>query len=94
MRFPCTPIPDSGIPNSEFRMAYGESGIPHHEIAGLGGAHMSGILDGCNGVGHGMSYANSGVGHSMSWGVSWLPSVKSKVTSDQATKRPSDQATK
>ena len=33
------PIPDFGIPNSEFRMAYGESGIPHHEIAGLGGAH-------------------------------------------------------
>jgi len=33
------PIPDSGFPNSEFRMAYGESGIPHHEIAGLGGAH-------------------------------------------------------
>ena len=57
----CTPIPDSGIPNSEIRMAYGESGIPHHEIAGLGGVHMSGILDGCNGVGHGMSYANNGV---------------------------------
>jgi hypothetical protein len=36
---PNFPIPDSGIPNSEFRMAYGESGIPHHEIAGLGGAH-------------------------------------------------------
>jgi hypothetical protein len=47
------------------------------------GAHMSGILDGCNGVGHGMSNANSGVGHSMSKGVSWLPSVKSKVTSEQ-----------
>jgi hypothetical protein len=38
MRFPCTPIPDSGIPNSEIRMAYGESGIPHHEIAGPRGA--------------------------------------------------------
>jgi len=36
---PDFPIPDSGIPNSEFRMAYGESEIPHHEIAGLGGAH-------------------------------------------------------
>lgn len=38
MRIPCTPIPDSGIPNSEIRMAYAESGIPHHEIAGLRGA--------------------------------------------------------
>ena len=68
---PDFPIPDSGIPNSEFRMAYGSFGIPHHEIAGLGGApgrHMSGILDGCNGVGHGMSNDNSGVGHSMSEG--------------------------
>lgn len=66
---PDFPIPDSGFPNSEFRMAYGESGIPHHEVLGPRGApgrHMSGILDGCNGV-----------GHSMSWGVSWLPSVKS-----------------
>ena len=36
---PDFPIPDSGIPNSEFRMAYGESGIPHHEVPGLGGAH-------------------------------------------------------
>ena len=41
MRNLCTPIPDSGIPNSEFRMAYAESGIPHHE-AGAAGAHMSG----------------------------------------------------
>ena len=31
---PRFPIPDSGIPNSEFRMAYAESGIPHHEVAG------------------------------------------------------------
>jgi hypothetical protein len=30
---PDFPIPDSGFPNSEFRMAYGESRIPHHEIA-------------------------------------------------------------
>ena len=36
---PHFPIPDSGIPNSEFRMAYGGSGIPHHEIGGRGGAH-------------------------------------------------------
>ena len=35
----CTPIPDSGIPNSEFRMAYGKSGIPHHEVGVRGGAH-------------------------------------------------------
>ena len=79
---PDFPIPDSGIPNSEFRMAYGESRIPHHEIAGLGGAHeghMRGILDGCNGVGHGMSNANNGVGHSMSKGGSWSPSVKSWI---------------
>jgi len=48
-------------------MAYGESGIPHHEVPGLGGAHeIRGRATG--GVGHGMSYANSGVGHSMSWG--------------------------
>jgi len=36
---PDFPIPDSGIPNSEFRMAYGKSGIPHHEVGGRGGAH-------------------------------------------------------
>jgi hypothetical protein len=36
----CTPIPDSGIPNSEFRMAYGESRIPHHEVLGLGGSDI------------------------------------------------------
>ena len=46
----CTPIPDSGIPNSEFRMAYGNPGIPHHEVAGprgrMGfawGAHEPGV---------------------------------------------------
>jgi hypothetical protein len=32
------------------------------------GAHLDGILDGCNGVGHFVSYANSGVGHPMSVG--------------------------
>ena len=26
-------IPEFRFPNSEFRMAYGESEIPHHEIA-------------------------------------------------------------
>jgi hypothetical protein len=36
---PDFPIPDSGFPNSEFRMAYGESGIPHHEVPGPRGAH-------------------------------------------------------
>jgi len=36
---PDFPIPDFGTPNSEFRMAYARSGIPHHEIASLGGAH-------------------------------------------------------
>jgi len=66
---PDFPIPDSGFPNSEIRMAYGESRIPHHEIAGLGahmGGHMRGVRGaGDGGVGHGMSNANSGVGHSM-----------------------------
>ena len=33
---PDFPITDSGIPNSEIRMAYGNPGIPHHEIAGRG----------------------------------------------------------
>ena len=80
-RIPCTPIPDSGIPNSEIRMAYARSGIPHHEIAGLGGRTWAGWRGvrgaGDGGSGHRMSNANSGVGHSMSDGVSWLPSVKS-----------------
>ena len=80
MRIPCTPIPDSGIPNSEFRMAYGKSGIPHHEIGGSAGAHMRSAGTGDGGGGHWMSYANSGVGHSMSGGGSWSPSVKSEVT--------------
>jgi hypothetical protein len=64
---PDFPIPDSGIPNSEFRMAYGESRIPHHEVPDPRGAHgRAGAGDG--GVGHGMSNDNSGVGHSMSNG--------------------------
>jgi len=55
MKISCTPVPDSGFPNSEFRMAYGRSGIPHHEILGprIAGAAGAG---GCNGVGHGVSY--------------------------------------
>jgi len=67
-------------------MAYGESGIPHHEIAGLGGAHerhMRSAGGRRGGVGHGMSNANNGGGHSMSKGGSWWASVKSKVTSDK-----------
>ena len=51
---PKFPIPDSGIPNSEIRMAYAESGIPHHEVADRGahmgfawGAHEPG-LTGCD----------------------------------------------
>ena len=82
MRFPCTPIPDSGFPNSEFRMAYGEFEIPHHEILGLGGAHeghMRSAGAGDGGVGHRMSNDNSGVGHSMSWGGTWSSSVKSWI---------------
>jgi hypothetical protein len=68
---PDFPIPDSGFRISEFRMAYGESRIPHHEIAGLGGAHgghmrSAGAGDGV--VGHPMSNDNSGVGHSVSDG--------------------------
>jgi hypothetical protein len=58
MKISCTPVPDSGFPNSEFRMAYGSSGIPHHEILGpRGRARGAGgrILGRCNGVGHGMS---------------------------------------
>jgi hypothetical protein len=53
-------------------MAYARSGIPHHEVAGLGGAHGragQGPRAGDGGIGHGMSNANSGVGHSMSKGV-------------------------
>ena len=59
MRIPCTQIPDFWFPNSEFRMAYARSGIPHHEIADCGGAvaddpetdfGMIGVM------GHGMSY--------------------------------------
>ena len=68
----CTPIPDSGFPNSEFRMAYGESGIPHHEVAGLGGAPGragQGPRAGEGGIGHGMYNANNGVRHSVSNGV-------------------------
>jgi hypothetical protein len=56
MKISCTPVPDSGFPNSEFRMAYGRSGIPHHVLTAprIAGAGAGG--GGCNGVGHGVSY--------------------------------------
>ena len=57
---PDFPIPDSGIPNSEFRMAYGESGIPHHEVLGPRGAHEGHMSRATGGVGHGMSNGNKG----------------------------------
>jgi hypothetical protein len=53
------PDPSFRIPNSEFRMAYGKSGIPHHEIGVRGDdpeTDFGMIGRGCNGVGHGMSY--------------------------------------
>jgi hypothetical protein len=55
MKISCTPVPESRFPNSEFRMAYEGSGIPHHEILGprIAGAAGAGR---CNGVGHGVSY--------------------------------------
>ena len=72
---PNFPIPDSGTPNSEIRMAYGNPGIPHHEITGpRGGSSGKGILYHWSaggrrgGVGHRMSNANSGGGHWMSGG--------------------------
>jgi hypothetical protein len=59
MKISCTPVSESRFPNSEIRMAYGGSGIPHHEIRGSRGrARGAGgrILGRCNGVGHGVSY--------------------------------------
>jgi len=66
---PDFPISDSGFRISEICMAYGESGIPHHEDPGLGGAHerhMRPAGGRRGGMGHGMSNANNGGGHSMS----------------------------
>jgi hypothetical protein len=59
MKISCTPVSEFRFPNSEFRMGYGDFGIPHHEIAGRGDDPETdfGMIDGgCNGVGHGMSY--------------------------------------
>ena len=72
MRFPCTPIPDSGFPNSEIRMAYGNPGIPHHEVAGPRAAVVKESFTTsprAGGIGHRMSNTNSGVGHGMTDGV-------------------------
>ena len=69
---PDFPIPDSGFPNSEIRMAYGNPGIPHHEIGDPGAAEVvkeSFITGPREGVGHRMSNTNSGVGHRVSKGV-------------------------
>ena len=70
---PNFPIPDSGIPNSEFRMAYGNPGIPHHEVAGprgriLGrgqedpGPGVTGCDIGCHRADPGALLANPGAG--------------------------------
>jgi hypothetical protein len=59
MKISCTPVSEFGFPNSEIRMAYGSSGIPHHEILGpriAGAGRGRRILAGCNGVGHWVSY--------------------------------------
>lgn len=88
---PDFPIPDSGFPNSEFRMAYGESGIPHHETLDPRGAHER-IRGRRGGVGHGMSYlgvlckgcltlecyANSGGRTSDVGGGTWAPYLHRK----------------
>jgi hypothetical protein len=74
MKISCTPVPDSGFPNSEFRMAYGGSGIPHHVLGDRGSrarrarADVTGWDIGCRTL---ECYVNSGVGHWMSWG-GWI----------------------
>lgn len=75
MKISCTPVSDFGFPNSEIRMAYGGSGIPHHENGDRGGAHegdpghgVTGWDMGCRTSG---CYVNSGVGHWVSDG--WQP---------------------
>ena len=74
---PDFPIPDSGFPNSEFRMAYGNPRIPHHEVVGAAEVVKESFITGPReGVGHWVSNTNSGVGHWASEGGSWLPSVK------------------
>jgi len=48
-------IPEFRFPNSEFRMGYGDFGIPHHKLGDRGGDPETdfGMIEG---VGHGMSY--------------------------------------
>ena len=69
---PNFPIPDSGIPNSEIRMAYGKSRIPHHEVAGPRGAHEGHMRSAGTGKGGGSDIGCpmpiAGGGHSMSGG--------------------------
>ena len=36
MKISCTPVSEFRFPNSEFRMGYGDFGIPHHIIADRG----------------------------------------------------------
>ncbi len=75
MKISCTPVSDFGFPNSEIRMAYGGSGIPHHEIRGSRGgrgARAGGSWAGVTGWDMGCRtlncYVNRGVGHWMTWG--------------------------
>lgn len=108
---PCSGLGDSGfrvsefrIPNSEFRMAYGGSGIPHHENGDRGGAHERHIRGSWTGVtGSDMGcrtlrcYVNSGVGHWVSDGVPGHQVLNpGGGTSDKGNKRPvtSDQTRK
>ena len=77
MKISCTPVSDFGFPNSEFRMAYGGSGIPHHEVGDRGGgrgARAGGSWRGVTGWDIGCPtsgcYVNSGVGHWVSGGGS------------------------
>ena len=89
MRNRFTPIPDSGIPNSEIRMAYGNPGIPHHEVGGPRGASWGAVgriqVRG-RGADTGCPMPIAGWDIGCPGGGSWLPSVKSKATSDQVTK--------
>ena len=76
MKISCTPVSDFGFPNSEFRMAYGDFGIPHYENGDRGGDPETDFgMIGWGVTGWDMRcptlrfYVNSGVGHWMSGGV-------------------------
>lgn len=70
-----TGVSEFQFPNSEFRMAYGRFGIPHHMVgdrggAGAGGrgrarADVTGSDMGCRTL---ECYVNSLVGHGVSYG--------------------------